>query len=76
MGFVSTSKLSNLLDVPEGEIMECVEEARACKEFPVHEWAQRGDDGDVYGFEVPIDLQKELGRDRGKTSGLLSPFLE
>lgn len=76
MGFVSTSKLSNLLDVSEEEIMECVEDSRACGEFPVHEWAQRGDDGDVYGFEVPIELQKELGRDRGKTSGLLSLFLE
>lgn len=76
MGFVSTSKLCNLLDVSKEEVMECVREERTCREHPVHEWAQRGVEGDVYGFEVPREIQKELGRDRQATSGLLSVFLD
>lgn len=76
MGFVSTSKLCNLLEASEEEVMECVREGRTFREFPVHEWAQRGQEGEVYGFEVPQEIQKELGRDRRSSSGLLSVFLD
>lgn len=76
MGFVSTSKLSNLLDRPEDEILEAAQHGESLAGHPVHEWALFGEEGDIYGFEMPQDLQKELGRDRGSTSGLLSPLLE
>jgi hypothetical protein len=76
MGFVSTSKLSNLLERSEEEILDAAQEGASLAGHPVHEWALRGEEGEIYGFEVPQDLQKELGRDRGSTSGLLSPLLE
>lgn len=75
MGFVSTSKLSNLLERPEEEILEAAQEGESLGGHPVHEWALHGEEGEIYGFEMPQALQKELGRDRGSTSGLLSPLL-
>lgn len=71
MGFVSISKLSNIFDRSESELIDAVEAEESLDGYPIWEWAEEGEDGTIYGFEVPQNLLKEYARERDLSTGLL-----
>lgn len=70
MGFVSASKLAKVIDKPKDQIVEAVHEREKCSGYPVWKWAEQGKEGQVYGFEVPQELLRELADERQKSNGL------
>ena len=71
MGFVSTSKLANIFEKSESELIDAVTAEEPVDGYPIHEWAEKGEDGTIYGFEVPQDLLQEHARERDLQTGLL-----
>jgi hypothetical protein len=70
MGFVSTSKLANMFDRSESELIDAVEAEESLQGYPVWEWAEEGEEGTIYGFEVPQELLREHARERDLSTGL------
>lgn len=71
MGFVSTSKLSNIFEKSESELIESVEAEEPVEGYRIWEWAEEGEDGTIYGFEVPQELLRNHARERDVSTGLL-----
>lgn len=70
MGFVSTSKLAKMIDESASEVADAVRDERECGGYPVWKWAEQGEDGTIYGFEVPQELLQDLARERDLSTGL------
>lgn len=70
MGFVSTSKLAKMFDTSRDELKDAVDEQQPIEGHAVWKWAEIGEDGTIYGFEVPQELLQANARERDLDTGL------